>query len=305
MSKVRKSGMILFAAIAACAITLVGLVGCGESTDEAKSAEEVYTHYSQNPHDNFIMDGDIKAGVSAQGMTMEIPLKLHAETSKGNTYVETTVSMFGTESTDKSYIVKEDNEYVSYSCSTSSTDTTENWTRDVVVEDAQAVEKFTNLEKSVFEGADFAKNENGYIVDIPLSKMMTTIKDAAEADGTEIEEMFNTLNSMGVNPDNIKITYSFDKDYHLTKISLPEIEVPFDSEGVTGTVKLSCDINLNNHNNVQNIVVPEDIINKAKSPDSFIDDTASALIDNAEKSNNEKASDTSSTTNSTVQKKNA
>lgn len=279
MSKVSKTRTALIATLAACAIAVVGLVGCGGDANEAKSAAEVYEHYSQVAHDNFEMDGTIEMNVSAAGMSMEIPMNMHIEAADKAMHSTMSTEMFGSKSESESYIIPEGNNYVVYSSEEGLTSTGQEktWTKTTSTDAMEGFDQLTALEKSMFDDAEFAKTTDGYTVTVPLTKMMSALQNASEDAENEFSQMMDSMTSMGVSLDNIKVTYNFDKDYNLTKILIPKTDIPFDIEGQSGSMSIACEMTLSNFGKVAPITVPDDIAKNAKESSSLSDSTANLL----------------------------
>lgn len=300
MSKVSKKRKTLIAALAACAITVIGLVGCGSATNEAKSAEEVYEHYSQTAHDNYKMDGTLTMNVTVQGMSMEVPMEMHLESADKALHSTLSTKLFGTDSVTESYVIPEGDNYVIYtgaqSLTSDNTDELE-WSKVTSTEMNESIGAIANLEKNMFEGAEFAKTTDGYTITIPFSKMIQAMNEASNGNGDEFTTMMEEMSAAGVDLGEIKTTYNFDRDYNLTKILIEKTQIPYEVQGQKGSIEIACDFTLSEFGKIAPIKVPDEVVKVATEYDSSFND-AMTFFDEDETTSDSKASE-AETTNAT------
>ena len=280
MKHLKKIGLLIAVGVLAIAC----IAGCS-GNNEPTSAKEVYQKYSAAENDNFHAKGDLAITMSAQGMTMDMPISFDYDINGKTMHGTYSMSLFGMESTGESYTVEEGDELVSYSKADSSgsifgidADSTEStWTRSATP--ASEAKSLTDTFEGLFEKASFAKEDSGYLVTINGADALEWAQSLSEADEGAAANMTEMAEQYEAFMKDLNIEFHFDKDCMLTSIVIPETATSVDMSGQSVDMKMSCNIAIDQYGQIAEITVPDDV--KASATDAT-DAAADALADIAE-----------------------
>lgn len=150
--------------VAALALALVGLCGCG--LFEPQSAKDVLLRYVQAANrDNYSFDARITIKPSVFGQTLEIPLNIAGEVAGDRSHMTTTTELFGQKTSQESYVEKDGDTSVQYTSMTLGDET--QWYRSTTQPSDFVGKAGDSLANSgILDNATFAKSENGYQITI-------------------------------------------------------------------------------------------------------------------------------------------
>ena len=265
--------------IAVCVLALACVAGCsgGAANNEPQNAKDVYERYmATDSHDNFNMKGDMNMVMGASGMTMEMPISFDFDVNGKSSHGTLSMSMFGMNVDSESYSVEKDGKVLTYSKGNSNvgsmfgaTDESSEpeWT--VSESDTNGVADMMNLGKELFDNADFAKNDTGYVVTVKGEDAFKLVeKLTAQSEGTGVDVMNSLPDEYKSLVNSLSLSFDFDKDCNLTKMSIPETKSTIEVQGQSADVTLSCDIALSKHGQIGEITVPDDVVKSAKDAEA-------------------------------------
>lgn len=248
-----KRGVALLLVAAMCVL----LAAC--AGNEPKSAAELYDRFMKTEQDNYSVVGDVNMSMEAPegeafGVTsMTYAIGVAGDVTKEASHIDLDVDLdfggFALSMKGDAYVdgaahaayLKMDSPLLGEAGG---------WTK-YETESIMADDTMSKL-RGAFEKASLEKSGDNYLVTM-------TVGDAIDASGLGEEEGENLAEDFGQDMEVLrasKLVYTFDKDFHLIRVEMPEIT--YDSDGVTTKATFAFD--MSNHGKVGAIVIPEDAL---------------------------------------------
>lgn len=265
--------------IAASALALSGLAGCGGGPAEPTNAQELLERFEQaENHDNFhaVLDYDVEMNVL--GQSIPITIKMDMDCAGEAAHGDLTMSGMGQEMASELYVEKDGDTYMQYSSTGEGDDVT--WAKSEV--DSSAIESLTDEE--LLADAEFAKTDDGYTLTVPGDKLM----EAMAASGADMSELFDSLGD-----DSLKdaladadAVYTFDSDCMLTGFTY-DLDFDYDysadadadadadsTAALTMNMKMSITMTVSDYGSVkaEDVAVPEDVKKSAGEASATIEE---------------------------------
>ncbi len=249
--------------LATLLVSVLALTGCGSKND--KNASEVLdaARKQMNELSNYSMKMEMKMGIKAEGMTMEIPVvvdaKIDAKSKTGK--MTTTASMFGMESTTEGYTQVVDGKTITYSKGNYEFDGEQVWTKETSEDETNynefvAITKFgTKLEKKKSDD----KNADHYQVTISKEKMKELMSESSSLMGDMDFESANIKNDVVLD------IYVDKESNYITKLSmdLKDVISMEDTEVAMEISECSLTFTFSDFDKVGTITIPEDVVTSA------------------------------------------
>lgn len=226
-------------------ITVLFVTGCGNNNAQ-KLLDEALEN--QKNVKNYSMETEMVLGTDIYSFNIKMTGDYDFD-SKTSHYT-TTTSILGENMAIENYTLEKDGKTYIYASENgkdwvySTGDSTDNPLNTI---NADVATKYAGQYKSVKEVKSDLKGHTKLEVTIDKSKMNEALGE-------------NNTNDLEVNKD--LVMYFYVKDGFITKINL-DLSGLIDAEAMEGFTKTSVSIVLSNHNKIEKITVPEDIINKA------------------------------------------
>ena len=252
---------------------LAGFAGCGGGgASEPQSAKDVFDQNAKTDPNNCHIKGDASITMGAQGMTMDMPVSLDFDINGDASHGTFSASMLGAEMSGEMYSVEQDGKFLTYTKANtggsmfgSALPSEEGeWT--VTESDTSSTAKIGEVSNKLIEKATFEKADDGYVVSIKGADAYAVFQEAVAQDSTaatsaipEVPQDYAEL------IDGLTLNLTFDKDYKLTKISIPETKSSVTSNGQTVDLTISADFAVTDHGKVAEITVPDDVVKAAKA----------------------------------------
>ncbi len=243
-------------------VSVVALTGCGKSSENASEVLDT-ARKQMNELSNYSMKMEMKMGVKAEGMSMEIPVVVDAKVDEksGTAQMTTTASMFGMESTTEGYTQVVDGKTITYSKGNYELNGEQVWTKETSDEVSKynefvAITEFgTKIEKKKSND----KNADYYQVTISKEKMKELMNDSSSLMGDMDFENADIKNDVVLD------IYVDKKSNYITKMTMdlkdvislddPEVEMEISECSFTFT--------FSDFNKVGTVTIPEDVITSA------------------------------------------
>ncbi len=249
--------------LAALLVSVFALTGCGSKNDSNASEVLDKARKQMNELSNYSMKMEMKMGIKAEGMTMEIPVvvdaKIDAKSKTGK--MTTTASMFGMESTTEGYTQVVDGKTITYSKGNYEFDGEQVWVKETSEDETNynefvAITEFgTKVEKKKSDD----KNADYYQLTISKEKMKELMSESSSLMGDMDFE------SADIKNDVVLDIYVDKKSNYITKLSmdLKDVISMEDMEVAMEISECSLTFTFGDFDKVGTITIPEDVITNA------------------------------------------
>ena len=258
--------------LAALLISVLALTGCGKTEENASEVLDT-ARKQMNELSNYSMKMEMKMGLKAEGMTMEVPVVVDAQIDEksGTAKMTTTASMFGMEFSTEGYTQVVDGKTITYTKGNFELEGEQVWTKETSDEPAgygefvAITEYGTKVEKKKSDD----KNANHYQITISKDKMKELMSESSSLMGDGMD-----LSDYDIKNDVIVDVYVEKNSNNITKlsmdlkevISLEDMEVEMEISDCMLTFTFS------EFYKVGTITIPEDVTTNAIDQDSYYDD---------------------------------
>lgn len=249
--------------LAALLVSVFALTGCGK-TDENASEVLDTARKQMNELSNYSMKMEMKMGVKAEGMSMEIPVVVDAKIDEksGTAQMTTTASMFGMEISTEGYTQVVDGKTITYSKGNYEFDGEEVWTKETSDEVSNYSEfvAITEFGTKIDKKKSDDKNADHYQVTISKEKMKELMSESSNLMGDSMD-----MEGYDIKNDVVLDIYVDKNSNYITKmvmdlkdvISLEDMEVAMEISECSLTFTFS------DFNKVGTVTIPADVITSA------------------------------------------
>lgn len=248
-------------------LAIAGLAGCAQAgqvaqTKEPSSATELAEVNEKTPGaKNYHFEGDLEVNVDIMGQALPVKASVGGDTVDGNTHLSMTTEIMGEKQQNETYLVKEGNSFVSYSCSKTDGEA-QQWGKMEI--GSNPIDSLTS--KSLLSEGELSKDGDAYAITLTGEQVLNAI---ASTD----KDLENALKDAGATDlrnalKNCKLVFAYDKAANNTSQS-----ASFDygtkselmGQSVEMSIKLAANMKLTNHGKVDasKVAVPDSVKSSA------------------------------------------